>query len=116
MIIHTFQCKIYFQNQGDYLCVKVDRHTKTKKPSSCNLEIFRLREKDIPVEVVEPKDTVIDFAWEPKGERFVLIATNDPNYGSGQVGVPIKTDVSFYQLDRSKNDFRLLSELLCGSS
>jgi translation initiation factor 3 subunit B len=66
--------------------------------------------------VVEPKDTVIDFAWEPKGERFVLIATNDPNYGSGQVGVPIKTDVSFYQLDRSKNDFRLLSELLRGSS
>jgi translation initiation factor 3 subunit B len=54
-------------------------------------------------------DTVIEFAWEPRGERFVIISTNDPNYGTGQVGVQIKTDVSFYQLDRVKNDFRLLS-------
>lgn len=23
------QCKLYWQNQGDFLCVKVDRHTKT---------------------------------------------------------------------------------------
>ena len=49
------QCKIYWQNQGDFLCVKVDRHTKTKKSIFCNLEIFRMREKDLPVEVVELK-------------------------------------------------------------
>ena len=49
------QCKLYWQNQGDFLCVKVDRHTKTKKSIFCNLEIFRVREKDFPVEVVELK-------------------------------------------------------------
>jgi uncharacterized protein with WD repeat len=49
------QCKLYWQNQGDFLCVKVDRHTKTKKSIFCNLEIFRVREKDYPVEVVELK-------------------------------------------------------------
>ncbi|KIM25506.1 hypothetical protein M408DRAFT_331075 [Serendipita vermifera MAFF 305830] len=110
-LFNVSDCKIFFHNQGDFLCVKVDRHTKTKKPASCNLEVFRLREKDIPVEVLEPKDTVIDFAWEPKGERFVIISTNDPNYGTGVVGVQIKTDVSFYQLDRARNDFRLLKTL-----
>ena len=51
------QCKLYWQNQGDFLCVKVDRHTKTKKSIFCNLEIFRVREKDFPVEVVELKGT-----------------------------------------------------------
>lgn len=35
--------------------MKVDRHTKTKKSIFCNLEIFRVREKDFPVEVVELK-------------------------------------------------------------
>lgn len=53
------QCKLYWQNQGDFLCVKVDRHTKTKKSIFCNLEIFRVREKDFPVEVVELKGVCI---------------------------------------------------------
>lgn len=110
-LFNVSDCKLYWQDSGDFLCVKVDRHTKTKKPSSCNLEIFRMREKDIPVEVVEPKDTVTEFAWEPKGERFILISTNDPNYGTGQVGVQIRTDVSFWQLDRNRNDFRMLKSL-----
>ena len=51
----VMKCKLYWQNQGDFLCVKVDRHTKTKKSIFCNLEIFRVREKDYPVEVVELK-------------------------------------------------------------
>jgi translation initiation factor 3 subunit B len=40
---------------GDFLCVKVDRHTKTKKTQYCNLELFRLRDKDCPVQVIEIK-------------------------------------------------------------
>lgn len=35
--------------------MKVDRHTKTKKTLFCNLEIFRMNEKDYPVEVIELK-------------------------------------------------------------
>lgn len=59
--IHLLQCKLYWQNQGDFLCVKVDRHTKTKKSIFCNLEIFRVREKDFPVEVVELKGVCPPF-------------------------------------------------------
>jgi translation initiation factor 3 subunit B len=56
-------------------------------------------------------DTVTDFSWEPKGERFAIVSSNDPNLGNPGPGTTIKTDVSFYQLERGKN-FRLLSELL----
>jgi len=52
-------------------------------------------------------DTVTDFSWEPKGERFAIVSSSDPNLGNSGGG-GIKTDISFYQLDRSKNDFKLL--------
>jgi len=110
-LFNVTECKLYWQNQGDFLCVKVDRHTKTKKSLYCNLEIFRVREKDYPVEVVELKDAVTDFSWEPKGERFAIVSSSDPNLGNPGPGVTIKTDVSFYQLERGKGDFKLLRTL-----
>ncbi|KAL0951051.1 hypothetical protein HGRIS_007791 [Hohenbuehelia grisea] len=115
-LFNVTECKLFWQNQGDFLCVKVDRHTKTKKSTFCNLEIFRVREKDYPVEVVELKDTVLDFSWEPKGERFAIVSSNDPNLGNPGPGITIKTDVSFYQLDRGKNDFKLLRSLASRTS
>jgi len=82
----------------------------------CNLEIFRVREKDFPVEVVELKDAGTDFSWEPKGERFAIVSSSDPNLGNPGPGITIKTDISFYQLDRTKNDFRLLYTLASRTS
>ncbi|KAF8591896.1 translation initiation factor eIF-3b [Ramaria rubella] len=121
-LFNVTDCKLYWQNQGDFLCVRVDRHTKTKKSIFCNLEIFRVREKDFPVEVVELKDprdshadanadTVTDFSWEPRGERFAIVSSNDPNLGNSGPGATIRTDVSFYQLERGKGDFKLLKTL-----
>ncbi|KAJ7837506.1 hypothetical protein B0H14DRAFT_2790941 [Mycena olivaceomarginata] len=112
-LFNVTECKLYWQNQGDFLCVKVDRHTKTKKSIFCNLEIFRVREKDYPVEVVELKGDIFlhrlpTFSWEPKGERFAIVSSNDPNLGNPGPGITIKTDVSFYQLEHGKNDFKLL--------
>jgi translation initiation factor 3 subunit B len=115
-LFHVTECKLYWQNHGDFLCVKVDRHTKTKKSIFCNLEIFRVREKDFPVEVVELKDAGTDFSWEPKGERFAIVSSSDPNLGNPGPGITIKTDISFYQLDRTKNDFRLLYTLASRTS
>lgn len=49
---------------GDFLCVKVDRHTKTKKTQYCNLELFRLRDKDCPVQVIEIKGVFMSiYPW-----------------------------------------------------
>lgn len=53
---------------------------------------------------------MLDFSWEPRGERFAIVSSNDPNVGNGGPGITIKTDVSFYQLDRQKGDFKLLRE------
>ena len=66
--------KLHWQSEGAYLCVKVDRHSKSKKSLATSLEIFRIKEKGVPVEVVEGiKDTVINFAWEPKGDRKSVV-------------------------------------------
>jgi hypothetical protein len=51
---------------------------------------------------------VTDFSWEPKGERFAIVSSSDPNLGNPGPGITVKTDVSFYQLDRVKNDFKPL--------
>lgn len=75
--INLFQVsdvKLHWQDSADYLAVKVDRHTKSRKTLFTNLEFFKLLEKDIPVEKIELKDRVINFQWEPKGDRFVTIS------------------------------------------
>ncbi|KAI5481585.1 translation initiation factor eIF-3 subunit 9 [Pseudohyphozyma bogoriensis] len=110
-LFNVHDCKIHWQSAGDYLCVKVDRHTKTKKTQYCNLELFRLREKDCPVQVIEIKDAVTAFAWEPKGDRFTLITTNDPLLGQVAPGVLLKTSISFYGFDSKKADFLLLKTI-----
>lgn len=54
-------------------------------------------------------DAVTAFGWEPKGERFVLITTNDPNHGQVAPGVLLKSSVAFYGFDARKGDFLQLS-------
>ncbi|KAH6809358.1 translation initiation factor 3B1 [Perilla frutescens var. frutescens] len=85
-------CKMYWQSNGDYLAVKVDRYTKTKKSTYTGFELFRIKERDTPTEVVElenKNDTIIAFAWEPKGQRFAVI--------HGDINNP-RPDVSFYSM------------------
>lgn len=56
-------------------------------------------------------DTVVNFSWEPKGERFAIVSSSDPNLGNPGPGITIKTDVSFYAHDKTKGNFRLLKTL-----
>lgn len=94
--INLFQvsdCKMHWQDEGNFLCVKVDRHTKSKKTFFSNLEFFKLSEKDIPVEKLELKDVVYNFAWEPRSERFVTISRMDD--GNLNASIP-KNVISFY--------------------
>ena len=99
-LFNVTDAKLHWQSQGAYVCVKVDRHSKSKKSLATNLEIFRVREKGVPVEVVDSiKDTVINFAWEPKGDRFVLITTAEVVIATA---VPPKTSVSFFCPEKVK--------------
>ncbi|KAI9827898.1 MAG: Translation initiation factor 3 subunit b [Phylliscum demangeonii] len=100
-LFNVSDAKLHWQSQAHYVCVKVDRHSKSKKSLATNLEIFRVREKGVPVEVIDTiKDTVINFAWEPQGDRFVLITTAE--VVAGATAVPPKTSVSFFCPERSK--------------
>lgn len=88
-------CKIYWQSNGDYLAVNVERYTKTKKSTYTGFELFRIKERDIPIEVLElenKNDKIIAFAWEPKGHRFAVIHGDNP-----------KPDVSIYSMRTGQN-------------
>lgn len=63
--------------------------------------------------LIRSTDTVTDFAWEPRGERFAIVTSSDPNLGNVGPGIAIKTEVIFYQLDVAAQGgkYRLLSEL-----
>jgi len=99
-LFNVTDAKLHWQSQGAYVCVKVDRHSKSKKSLATNLEIFRVKEKGVPVEVVDSiKDTVINFAWEPKGDRFCLITTAEV---VAATAVPPKTAVSFFCPEKIK--------------
>lgn len=52
-----------------------------------NLEVFHMREKQIPVDSVEIKETIQAFAWEPVGSKFAVIH-----------GEPPSTSVSFFEV------------------
>ncbi|KAK3320123.1 eukaryotic translation initiation factor 3 subunit B [Cercophora scortea] len=94
--------RLHWQSDAAYLCVKVDRHSKSKKSQATTLEIFRVKEKGVPVEVVDTiKDTVINFAWEPKGDRFVIINTTEP---VAATAVPPKTSVAFFCPEKAKGN------------
>lgn len=80
-LFNVADCKIHWQKSGDYLCVKVDRYSKIRKDKSevkysgmyYNFEIFHMREKEIPVDSVEIKESIHAFAWEPIGSKFAII-------------------------------------------
>jgi translation initiation factor 3 subunit B len=75
---------------GDYLAVKVTRHTKSKKTFYNNIELFRLRDQGIPVEMLDIKDAVMALAFEPRGSRFAIIHAENPSAS--------KVNVSFYDM------------------
>jgi len=74
------EASMYWQSEGDYLCLLVTKLSKTKKKGATNLEIFRIRERNIPVDIVEVRDTVRGFYWETKGNRFAVLTTDDAGH------------------------------------
>lgn len=68
----------------------MDRFTKTKKTTYTGFELFRVKERECPMEVLELEsktEKIVAFAWEPQGHRFCII------HGEGA-----RPDVSFYTM------------------
>lgn len=104
-LFNVSDVKIYWHPQGDYLAVKVDKFTKTKKSTYTGFELFSIRERDIPMEVLElpnKSEKILSFAWEPKGHRFAVIHGDGP-----------RPSVSFYSMkdDKGRLGVKLLTTL-----
>lgn len=50
-VYNVSRCSLHWQDMGDFFTACVTRRTKTGKTEFMNLELFRLRDKDVPVEV-----------------------------------------------------------------
>ena len=70
---------VHWQSEGEFLAIKVDRYAhKNKKNLTSSIELFRLKGKDIPVEVIEAPgggERIDHFSWEPQGTRFLTNQT-----------------------------------------
>lgn len=100
-LVNVVECKMFWQNMGDFLCVRVERYKKmnivkeddkdTTRYSGIyyNFEFFRIREKEIPVDSLEIKENCYAFQWEPNGQRFAII------YGEGTN----RTTAAFYRIE-----------------
>ncbi|UYV80643.1 EIF3B [Cordylochernes scorpioides] len=101
------ECKIRWQEAGDYLCVLTKRYKKFKKGQNGemryfghyhNIDIFSMREKLIPVQNFEFEEEVSEIAWEPVGNKLAVL------HGETQ------KSLSFYGI-KSLNTFSLLKTL-----
>jgi translation initiation factor 3 subunit B len=102
-LFNVSDCKLHWHPNGTFLGVKVTRHSKSKKTLFTNFELFRVREALVPVEMLEMKETVVAFAWEPKGTRFATV------HGEGNQ----RLNVSFYDMNggAKNNEITLLYTL-----
>jgi len=91
-LFNVTRCIMSWHDQGDYLAVKVTRHTKSKKTFYNNIELFRLNESGVPVEMLDMKDAVMSLVFEPQGSRFAMIHAENPNAS--------KVSVSFYDMKK----------------
>lgn len=97
------EVRVYWHPQGDYVAVQVDRFTKTRKSTYTSFELFSVKDKDIPMEVLEmpnKTDKVVDFAWEPKGNRFAILHGDGPrpSFSIYAMKVDLKTTVKGVEL------------------
>ncbi|CCK70292.1 translation initiation factor eIF3 core subunit b KNAG_0E00240 [Huiozyma naganishii CBS 8797] len=100
-LVQVSNVTLHWQNQSDFLCFNVERHTKSKKTYFSNLEICKMNERDIPVEKIELKNRVVEFGWEPQGKRFALIAV-DETADLDNVAIP-KNIIHFFAPEKKKD-------------
>ncbi|OLY79536.1 Eukaryotic translation initiation factor 3 subunit B [Smittium mucronatum] len=117
-IINIKDVSFHWHPSGQALCSRVQRYTRSKKSTFSSLEIFRLDDKSIPSEVVELKDNVVVFAWDPRSNvlRFAIIhvtdATPPQTNQRGMATSLVKSNVSFYQFIRTKSKLATREEFL----
>lgn len=100
-LVQVSDVRIHWHEKANFVCFQVDRHTKSKKTFFSNLEICKLIESDFAVEKIELKDRVLEFAWEPCGDRFVTISRMDN--GADENPMYPKNSIKFFAPERKES-------------
>ncbi|KAI8873856.1 translation initiation factor eIF-3b [Ramicandelaber brevisporus] len=107
-LFQVAECTLHWHPAGDQLCVKVARANKSKKPIGTNLEIFHARQRDIPVEVIELKESVKYVSWEPSAgsNRLAVFHTTETApvqlNAMGLAVTPTRGNVSIFAIPKDK--------------
>ncbi|GMI19180.1 hypothetical protein TeGR_g2223, partial [Tetraparma gracilis] len=91
-LFNVSKCNMSWSTDGEFLGVKVLRHTRTKKTVFNNFELFRVNAPGVPVEMLDIKDAVMAFGWEPGGTRFALVHAENKS--------ATRANVSFYDMNK----------------
>ncbi|CEM02104.1 unnamed protein product [Vitrella brassicaformis CCMP3155] len=79
-VFQVRDAQLHWQSRGDYFCLNVTRTSKSKKTGHNQLEIFRLREKNVPVEMVSLRENLKLFQWENSGSRFAVLLQDETTH------------------------------------
>lgn len=63
--------RMIWQSEGEFLCVRMTKISGKKK--STVLMLFRVCEPEVPVDLLELQEPVLDVQWEPTGVRFCVV-------------------------------------------
>ena len=80
-LFRVSDCKMYSQSNGEYLAVKFFRYTKKNKITYTSFKLFRIKGRDIPIEVLElenKNEKIIAFVGDPKGHQRAIIYGDIP--------------------------------------
>jgi translation initiation factor 3 subunit B len=104
-IFNVWDAGLYWQKSGEHLAIRVERYGKKKKGDtkdggdgkevalnvSHQLEIFRVKVKDIPVDIVKLDEPVLSFGWEPSGTKFCAL-----------LGSNLRSKAAFYSVQKGE--------------
>ncbi|KAF7456245.1 putative eukaryotic translation initiation factor [Cryptosporidium felis] len=98
-VFNVREASVHWQPKGQYMCLKAlvsRRAGKKAKKEYTQLEIFRVKEKNVPVDTVHVEGvTVKCLSWE-SSNRFAIVVVDD---------VTRSQTIRFYQVNSTQTDF-----------
>lgn len=80
-MMQALNMSFYWQNNSEYLAIKIDKFSNKAKTKLCsNIEIINFAESNFPVTKLELKERILTISWEPNSDRFVTAAIDENKY------------------------------------
>ena len=103
-LFNVEDCHLAWQSEGDFVSVQVNRFTKIKTNLFTSLEVFRVRQKNLPVDVVdfgaEQNELLKGVYWQPGGDKFIT-----------HHNIEFKSILALYTVNHIENGLEVVKEL-----